>query len=149
MNPSMLEHLKDARLFLEVGLAGQAAERVKEAGVSGLEAAHEEHVKALNDLDVFVRRDMAFHQEIARMTGNPIYPALIEAMFDWLGEYYAQLVRAPGAEALTLEEHGRILSAIRDGDVEGAGHAMHLHLSRANSLYRHLVQDDEDNGAVG
>ena len=79
---------------------------MKEAGVSGLEAAHEEHVKALNDLDVFVRRDMAFHQEIARMTGNPIYPALIEAMFDWLGEYYAQLVRAPGAEALTLEEHG-------------------------------------------
>ncbi|WP_299654179.1 transcriptional regulator NanR [uncultured Jannaschia sp.] len=147
MDPAMLDHLKDARLFLEVGIARQAAERVREAGIEALEAAHAAHVEALNELDVFVRRDMTFHREIARMTGNPIYPALIEAMFDWLGEYYGQLVRVPGAEALTLEEHARILAAIRDNNPEEAGHAMHDHLSRANSLYLHFAQTEHRNGA--
>ena len=147
LDPAMLTHLKDARLFLEVGLARQAAGRAEEFGTTALEEAHAAHVEALDDLDVFVQRDMAFHREIARMTGNPIYPALIEAMFGWLGEYYVQLVRAPGAESLTLEEHAGILSAIRQGDSEGAASAMHEHLSRANSLYTHLARQRRDSGA--
>lgn len=139
MNPEMLMHLKEARLFLEVGLARQAASRVRDQRIDNLEKAHATHVASLNDLDGFLQHDMAFHREIACMTGNPIYPALIGAIFNWLGEYYAELVRAPGAENLTLQEHNRILSAIRKGDADEAGRAMHDHISRANSLYRHLA----------
>lgn len=144
MDPAMLAHLKEARLFLEVGLARQAAGRASAQGTAALEAAHAAHIEALNDLDDFVLRDMAFHRAIAQMTGNPIFPALIEAMFGWLGEYYAQLVRAPGAENLTLQEHARILAAISAGDEDGAAQAMHDHISRANSLYRHLAATPGD-----
>ena len=57
-------------------------------------------------------------------------------MFDWLGSYYVQLVRLPGAEDLTIAEHRRILDAIAAGDGDAAAAAMHDHLTRANALYR-------------
>jgi len=136
--PHSLEHLKDARLFLETGLARIAAERADEAGIAVLRQRLEEHKAALTRLDEFLDGDMAFHRQIAELTGNPIFPAIIEATFNWLGAYYTSLVRAPGAEMLTIAEHQRILDAIAAHDPDAAATAMRDHLNRANALYRRL-----------
>ena len=146
--PDTLGHLKDARLFLEVGLARRAAEHATPHGVRelrrllDLHIACIPHVAGTRDSDLFLDRDMAFHRQIAAMSGNPIFPALVEAMFDWLGEYYRVLVRAPGAEDLTITEHRRILEAIEAHDGEAAGAAMHDHITRANALYRLRAKPD-------
>ena len=50
------------------------------------------------------------------------------------------MVRAPGAEELTLAEHTRIVDAIAAGDGDAAAEAMRIHLVRANALYRRLGQ---------
>jgi DNA-binding FadR family transcriptional regulator len=90
------------------------------------------------DLEEFIERDMAFHREIARISGNPIFPSIVEALFRWAGEYYRPMVRAPGAEELTLSEHQRIVDAIAKNDGDAAADAMSAHLTRANDLYRTL-----------
>src|SRR3546814_6620140 len=72
VQPHTLEHLKDARLFLEVGLAKRAAENATEDAVAQLQARHQQLVDALEALSRFASRDMAFHREVATMTGNPI-----------------------------------------------------------------------------
>jgi len=136
VEPSNLDHLKDARLFLETGLARQAARGATEPGIAELEHRLAAHRAALIEQDEFLQCDMAFHRAIAQITGNPIFPALIEAMFDWLKAYYVELVRVPGAENLTIAEHGRIVAAIKSRDEAAAAQAMHDHLSRANALYR-------------
>jgi len=92
------------------------------------------------DLDRFIELDMAFHREIAAISRNPIFPAIVEALFGWAREYYQSLVRAPGAEELTLAEHARIVDAIAAHDSEAAAAAMHAHLTRANTLYRQLLK---------
>ena len=46
------------------------------------------------------------------------------------------IVRAPGAESLTLSEHQRIVDAIARGDADEAAQAMTEHLTRASELYR-------------
>lgn len=138
MAPASLDHLKDARLFLELGLARRAAERADEAGIAELERRLDEHVHSLDELGQFLDKDMAFHRHIATMTGNPIFPALVEAMFGWLAEYYRLLVRIEGAENLTIIEHRRIFEAIAARDPDTAAAAMHEHISRANELYRRL-----------
>jgi DNA-binding FadR family transcriptional regulator len=79
---------------------------------------------------------MAFHREIAQIGGNPIYPAIVEALFHWASEYYQSIVRAPGAEDLTLAEHERIVESIAARDPDAAAQAMRDHLTRANALYR-------------
>ena len=132
--PDTLDHLKDARLFFEIGMARKAALAADAAGVALLTARLEEHECC--DLAGFLDRDMGFHRQIAAMTGNPIFPAIVEAMFGWLGEYHTSLVRLPGAENLTIAEHRRILDAVAARDPDAAEAAMRDHLGRANALYR-------------
>ncbi len=136
--PGILDHLKDARLFLEVELARRAARSATPESVAVLEQRLAEHEATLKRLSRFLDGDMAFHRQIAAMSGNPIFPALVEAMFGWLAEYYRSLVRAPGVENLTIVEHRRIFRAIKAGDPDKAAKAMHDHISRANKLYRVL-----------
>lgn len=138
--PHSLEHLKEARLFLETGLVRLAAERADRAGIAALKARLDEHCSALENLDDFLMRDMAFHAEIARLTGNPIFPATVEAMFGWLAAYHRSLVRAPGVETLTIAEHERLYEAIAANDPDAAAAAMRDHLTRANALYRRSAE---------
>lgn len=140
--PETLDHLKDARLFLECGLARRAAAAADPDGLVRLRARLDEHAAAVDDLAGFLGRDMAFHRQIAALTGNPIFPSIVEAMFGWLGEYYAHLVRVPGAESLTVAEHERIWAAIAAHDASGAERAMREHLTRANALYRRFEAAD-------
>jgi DNA-binding FadR family transcriptional regulator len=134
--PDMLEHLKDARVFLETGMARTAAERATVDDIARLRQRLDEHRAARVELAQFIPRDMAFHREIAQIGGNPIYPAIVEALFHWASEYYQSIVRAPGAEDLTLAEHERIVEAIAARDPDAAAQAMRDHLTRASALYR-------------
>jgi DNA-binding FadR family transcriptional regulator len=95
----------------------------------------------MNQLERFMECDMAFHRELARISGNPIFPAIVEALFQWASDYYQPLVRAPGAEQLTLAEHERLLDAIAAHDPDAAERAVREHLTRANELYRRVARD--------
>jgi len=136
MQPDTLEHLKDARVFLETGMARLAAQRASDDDIQRLRQRLDEHRQALSQLDLFLHRDMAFHREVARISGNPIFPAIVEALFQWAGEYYQAIVRAPGAEDVTLAEHQRLFDAIAARDPVAAEQAMRDHLTRASDLYR-------------
>ena len=63
-------------------------------------------------IDEFLHKDMAFHREIAAISGNAIYVALSQAIFEWLAEFHTGLVRLHGAESLTIEEHKAICERI-------------------------------------
>lgn len=138
--PQSLDHLKSARLFLETGTARMAAEIATEEQVASLRLAVARQRAAVDSVEEFIVRDMAFHRELAAISGNPIFPAIVEAMFLWASEYYRTLVRAPGAEELTLAEHTRIVDAVAARDPQAAADAMHAHLTRANTLYQHLMR---------
>jgi DNA-binding FadR family transcriptional regulator len=138
--PDMLGHLKEARVFLEIGLARLAAERATDEDIANLQLRVAQQRASMVDLEKFIERDMAFHREIALISGNPIYPAIVESLFRWASEYYRPLVRAPGVEELTLSEHQRIVDAIARRDGQAASEAMQQHLSRANELYRSAGQ---------
>ena len=135
VQPETLAHLRDARVLLEVGTARRAAARATPDDVRALRERLAAQRAARDRQDEFVVRDMAFHREIARISGNPIFPALVEAMFDWARTAYRALVRAPGAEALTLAEHGRLVDAIEAGDALAAEAAMRAHLTRSDARY--------------
>lgn len=135
-SPHGLEDLKQARQMFEGQMVRLAAQRATPADVDRLRERLAEHRKSLSDLRRFLHADMKFHCEIAAITGNAIYPALEEALFGWLGAFHRDLVRLPGAEQVTLQEHARILDAIAANDPDAAEQAMTAHLTRASDLYR-------------
>lgn len=139
VQPDTMEHLKQARIFLEAGTARMAAERATPEDAALLRRRIDEQRAVMATHDEFLARDMAFHREVARLGGNPIYPAIVEAIFHWAGAWYQPMVRAPGAESLTLEEHTRLVDAIEARDPDAAEQAMRAHLSRSNERYRSLM----------
>lgn len=149
MDPASLEHLKEVREFLETGIARIAAERADAAALARLDAALAAHHRlaadrgrVAGDPASFVDGDREFHVAIAAMTGNPVFPAIVDAMFRWLSGHYRALVRAPGAESLTLREHDDIRDAIARRDPQAAEDAMRRHLARANALYGELLREE-------
>jgi DNA-binding FadR family transcriptional regulator len=134
-SPQSLDHLKEARVLFEVGMVRIAAAKATSADIARLEAAFVDHERSLSDLSQFTHRDMVFHRTIASISRNPIYLALSQAMFEWLSKFHVELVRVPGAERLTTDEHRLIFERIADHDAEGAAAAMTAHLMRANRLY--------------
>jgi DNA-binding FadR family transcriptional regulator len=142
-----LSQLKEARVFFEAGMVRIAAEQAGEGDIARLRERLEEHeaaalsVTSAVHLDDFLNKDMAFHREIAAMTGNAIYVALSQAIFEWLTEFHSGLVRLHGAESLTIAEHSAIFECIAAGDADGAAEAMTAHLTRANELYRQFERE--------
>jgi DNA-binding FadR family transcriptional regulator len=146
MDPASLEHLKEMRLFLECGTARLAAARADGAGLALLRDKLDAHHELRDRPERFLGGDLGFHTQIAAMSGNPIVPVITEALLRWLAEYHTALVRAPGAEQLTLAEHERIYKCIAGRDPDAAERAMKKHLTRANALYRSLLRSPSHRG---
>jgi GntR family transcriptional regulator, sialic acid-inducible nan operon repressor len=137
-SPGMLDHLKQARLMFEQAMVRLAAREAKDADRDRLHDALERMSGTGRTRDDFIQADMAFHETIASISGNPLFAAISKAMLDWLTHFSVQTVHQPGAEALTLAEHTAIYKRIVARDEAGAAKAMFDHLTRANELYRTL-----------
>ena len=135
-SPANLENLKEARLMFEVEMVRRAARKRSSGDIERLFVRIEEQQSVADDPVQFLKRDGAFHREIAVISGNPIFTALSEAVFRWLSEYHVSLVRVPGREEVTLLEHREIAEAIASGSPDRAAKVMADHLNRANDLYR-------------
>jgi len=134
-SPASLEHLKEARATFEMEMARIAARRRADSDLARLSRVVESQEAVRTDPERFLEFDAQFHRELAAISGNPIFTALSEAIFNWLVHFHVDLVRVPGREQLTLDEHRQIITAIEAGDPDLAAKAMLDHLSRANSLY--------------
>ncbi|GHC16670.1 transcriptional regulator NanR [Aidingimonas halophila] len=131
-----LEHFKEARAFFEMGMVGRAARMADDEAIAILEAHLETQRQALNrDAGAFIKADMSFHTAIAGMTGNPIFSAVSQAMLNWLANFHTAMLHWAGNEHVTLDEHERILAALRERDEVTAVAEMRAHLDRARSLY--------------
>jgi DNA-binding FadR family transcriptional regulator len=134
-SPQSLEQLKEARAFFELGMVARAAQKATDKDIERLETLLEMQRSQLNvDVGAFIKTDMSFHVAIAEMTGNAIFIAVSNAMLNWLANFHTEALHWKGNEHVTLEEHARILDAIRSHDGDAATGEMRAHLDRAGRL---------------
>lgn len=130
-----LEHLKSARIFFERGMVREAAEKATPAQISELRGLLVKQSECLGNSEAFINADMEFHHAIARISGNPIFAAVSEAMLGWLKSYHTEMLIWTGRENFTLAEHEEIIRAIEKGNPDLAEKAMIKHLERSRALY--------------
>ncbi len=130
-----LEHLKNARIFFERGMAREAALKSNAADLASLRDILERQRSSLGDAGAFISADMEFHTRIARISGNPIYVAVSEAMLAWLQEYHTDMLIWTGKEKFTLAEHEEIIACLEARDPDAAEQAVLKHLERSRALY--------------
>ncbi|WP_242582753.1 GntR family transcriptional regulator [Streptomyces sp. MST-110588] len=90
---------------------------------------------AAGDLAGVSVADRCFHAAIVRDTGNQILDRLYEQLRDRQLRMGVAVMHAhPDRIAKNIAEHGEILDALRAGDADAAGRAVHRHVSRVRNL---------------
>lgn len=127
-------YLEQMRQFIEAGAAREAASRATGVQVAKLKVALERNQAAIGTPD-FAPTDIAFHQALVAVLGNPVVLSLHE-MF--VSEVLKLRALAPdhaadrAAEDLrTFDEHRAVYQAILDGDAAGATDLLDRHLARS------------------
>jgi GntR family transcriptional regulator, transcriptional repressor for pyruvate dehydrogenase complex len=125
------KQLFEARIALEVSVAGYAAER---ATAEHLVAIGDETVAmfaVLDNPDAFLTHDIRFHRSIAEASENPALSAMVEMVSSIFQKARAQTIRWASDLHEAAAEHRAIYQAIRNHDPERAKAAMLAHLRRA------------------
>ena len=126
-----IKHIFEVRLHLEAVVAELAAASRSDANLETLGEALAGMRQSVANRPVYVQHDMAFHQELARSTGNPIFHVFMASITDLLGELQFLYRDDVEFRELAVAEHGEVLEAVVARDGPRAKAAMQRHLRHA------------------
>jgi DNA-binding FadR family transcriptional regulator len=131
-----LGELVEARIQLEVPLAGLAARNATAETILKLDAAIAAQEGRNPALDEFRLADACFHRTIAATAGNELLRAFASWTLDVLQPSLIEKIGdAIDGDAIVVQ-HREILRAIRRGQPAGASRAMERHLEYVRELVR-------------
>lgn len=140
----LIAAIDEAREVFEPHAAALAAQRASRADVAAISAGYEGMAVAAeaDNVEDAILADREFHSAILKATGNPILMAFDAAIDAVLGILFT-IASADHRQIFkqNLENHRRVLEAIRTGDAEEASRAMieTIQFTR-ESLRRHVLK---------
>lgn len=129
----------DYRVTIETGATLLAAERGSEAQFDRLEELVAKMAEELEDFEEYRRTDIRFHIGIAEAAHSP---RLLSAMTDaqaQMSDLIALIAHPPEVLARSNEQHGRLLKALRRGDVGRAVRCMREHTEGTEHILAGLL----------
>jgi GntR family transcriptional repressor for pyruvate dehydrogenase complex len=141
--PDGVRHFQHARTMFEVSLAREAALRADDTKLARLSEALAANRAAIGNQERFIQTDLDFHATLARMTGNPIFTALTQALAEWLGKQREVSARGGATQMDVYEQHAAIYDAIAARDAVRAQQAMEDHLRQVARRYWRAMADIE------
>ena len=136
--PRVLD-LTETRRYIEIDVAGLAAERADDDGVALLREQLEAMRAAGDDVDAYVRADVAFHLQIASLSRNEVFADLVTSLRSLLGAWAHRVLQHAGETGTSLAMHEPIADAIAAHDVDAARAAMAAHMDRAQRRLREAL----------
>jgi GntR family transcriptional repressor for pyruvate dehydrogenase complex len=133
-----LNELLQARMVLEVPLAGLAAASAGPETLAELEDAIEAAVGHQPGSEPFNEADSRFHKTIAEAAGNDLLVAFSRWILDVLLPSLIQYIGPSVTAEDILAQHRAILRAIRRGQAAAAERAMREHLEHLAETVRAL-----------
>jgi GntR family transcriptional repressor for pyruvate dehydrogenase complex len=123
-----LHELLDARLLLEVPLAGLAAYQPDEETLKQLRDAVQLAAATPEDSEMFADADAAIHRTIAGASGNRMIQALTNWIFEVLQPSLIEVLQPAVVHSALVEQHRALVAAVEKGDPARAERAMKDHL---------------------
>jgi len=136
------DEMFEARLALEMSIAGLAAERATSEDMAQLAEEIAGMYASLDKPEQYLVHDMQFHQSVAAASGNRILTALMNMVASILYDYRSKTVRRATDLKQSAEQHHNIYRAIREHDLEAARQAMRVHLVETQRAQRMEVEDE-------
>jgi GntR family transcriptional repressor for pyruvate dehydrogenase complex len=138
------DEMFEARLALEMSIAGLAAARATSEQITLMSEEIAGMYASLDDPEQYLVHDMRFHQTIAAASGNRILTSLMNMIATILYDTRSKTVKRAKDLKQSAEQHQNIYRAMRDRDSEAAEQAMHDHLVKTQLAQR---LEEEENRA--
>ncbi len=146
-NPELFKSLIAGRLLIERETARLAAQRATRSEKEGLQVLLEEGKRAA-DQDAYhlMRYDFKFHLEVALLSGNQMYPMILNSLrgvhHNLAGRFYRAIFKTSTVQTV-LDYHQALVEAIEKGDEQGAATVMDDMLRHGEEQIIRIVFDDE------
>lgn len=135
--------LLEARAEIETTVAGLAAARVEDLGAAELRRRFELMRAAAGDVPGYVDADVAFHLQIAQMSGNEVFVNLVTSLRSLLRAWASRVLEHAGETESSLAVHADIVESIVARDPDLAQAAMRRHMERAHRRLLEALSADE------
>ncbi|MBK8303721.1 MAG: FadR/GntR family transcriptional regulator [Pyrinomonadaceae bacterium] len=130
------DEMFEARLALEMSIAGLAAERASSEQMTRMAEEITGMYASLNEPEQYLLHDMQFHQTIASASNNRILTSLMNMIATILYDSRSKTVKRAKDLKQSAEQHHNIYRAMREHDPEAARWAMHDHLVETQKAQR-------------
>ena len=138
------DEMFEARLALEMSIAGLAARRATSEHMTRLAEEIAGMYASLNDPEQYLVHDMQFHQTIAAASDNRFLTSLMNMVATILFDSRSKTVHRALDLKQSAEQHHDIYRAIRERDPDGAEQAMHDHLIETQKAQ--ALEEESSNG---
>jgi GntR family transcriptional repressor for pyruvate dehydrogenase complex len=139
-----LDELLEARLLLEVPLAGLAAYQPDGSTVERLrEVVEKEAASDSEDTETQAATDTEIHRTLAAAAGNRMVRALTDWIFDVVQPLLIEVLRPAVVQSAIAEQHQALLAAVEKGDPARAERAMKDHLLYLQDVLRMVREQSE------
>ena len=133
--------LCEVRLILEPELAALAAKRAGEKEIRKLAEIQEQIEKLCRQGESYLKKDMEFHELLARISRNSVMPRLVPIIQEGVS-LFIEVTELSLAEE-TLRTHRKIVEAIHDRDPQKAREAMKEHLLLNQERIQEKIREDK------
>lgn len=130
------DEMFEARLALEMSIAGMAAERATSEQMTLMAEEIAGMYASLGDPEQYLVHDMQFHQTIASASNNRILTSLMNMIATILFDSRSKTVKRAKDLKQSAEQHHNIYRAMRERLPEAARQAMHDHLIETQKAQR-------------
>jgi GntR family transcriptional regulator, transcriptional repressor for pyruvate dehydrogenase complex len=139
-----LDELLEARILLEVPLAGLAAYQPDEGTLDRLrEVVEKEAAAEPEDSETHALMDMEIHRTLAAAGGNRMVQALTDWIFEVLQPSLIEILQPAVVQSAIAEQHEALLAAVEKGDPARAERAMKDHLLYLQDVLRMVREQSE------
>jgi DNA-binding FadR family transcriptional regulator len=135
-----LEEVSEARTAVEVQVIRLAAKRITSQQLARLQALVDQQRSMLDDPVRFQISDQEFHQTLYRACGNDLLAGVVFDFYGYALEYRRLALKRKNAIAHSVDEHQRIVGALRARDPQAAVAAMSQHLDQVHRTTRAVMR---------
>ncbi|MFY0620908.1 MAG: FCD domain-containing protein [Pelagimonas sp.] len=133
-------YLEQMRQFIETGAAREAARHANGVQIAKLRVALEQNREAIGT-EEFGATDIAFHQALVAVVGNPVILTLHSMFVSEVLKLRPKDGDRTAADANTFEEHRAVFQAILDANASQATELLDQHLERSYRKRLAMGQD--------
>ena len=130
----------EARRVIEPELAALAAVRGSPEQVTEIEECYALMASHRGDTESFIEDDNRFHNAVFAAAGNGLLQEFMKSIHAVIRENQAQVIRNSDIAPRSLEYHGAIAEAIRDGNADLARARMLTHICDIQKEMRELFR---------